>query len=145
MFSASETVLFQNFTLQNQTFYTVDVEHHTSAGDFGIMGLSPRSLTGGASEPWWLRLVTSFSSPAKPLFALYLARFDNHTNAPADETQSNGGSMDLGFLNPQIYTGDIHNVPLVSNTSWLIPLGGVTINGNHSKPGGNALISRCVS
>jgi len=53
--------------------------------------------------------------------------------------------MDLGFTNSAYYTGSINYVSLTAQNYWLIPLGGITINGKTLTPGGQAAIDTGTS
>lgn len=52
--------------------------------------------------------------------------------------------MDLGFANTDFYSGDINFIDLVGENYWLIPLEGITIDGQKTTPGGNAAIDTYV-
>jgi len=80
---------------------------------------------------------------SQPLFGFYLARYIN--DASASTLESNGGSMDLGFTNTAHYTGNINYISLTAENYWLIPLGGITINGKTLTPGGQAAIDTGTS
>ena len=72
------------------------------------------------------------------MFGFYLARFSDDSSATSNEAQ--GGSFDLGFANSKFYTGEINYIPLTQENYWLIPLQGITVNGNKMNPGGGAAI-----
>jgi len=106
------------------------------------MGLAFTSLGQTRADPWWLTAVNS-GQWDQPLFGFYLARYVDDPSVSVLE--SNGGSMDLGFTNSAYYTGSINYVSLTAQTYWLIPLGGITINGKMLTPGGQAAIDTGTS
>lgn len=103
------------------------------------MGLAWPALAQSGGTPWWLTLAEA--SPAvwaSPLFGFYLARFSDDSSAT--DTESKGGSMDIGFTNTDYYSGSINWISLTGENYWLIPLEGITIDGTTSNPGGQAAI-----
>jgi len=115
-----------------------------SGGVSGLMGMAWPALAQSGGTPWWLTLAGANPAVwASPLFAFSLARFSN--DASATNNESNGGEIDLGFLNTDLYTGDINWVSLTSENYWLIPLDGITIGGKTTTPGGQAAIDTGTS
>ncbi|KAF9512878.1 hypothetical protein BS47DRAFT_1344818 [Hydnum rufescens UP504] len=134
-----ETVTMVNFTVTNQTFGVVDTL--TSGVIFGpevsgLMGLAWSQLATTGVRPWWY-VLASQNSFSQPLFAFHLARLDNDTNAGPTGL---GGTLDLGFLDSNTYTGTITYYNLISETYWLITLNAVVINGKSTSVGGPAAI-----
>ena len=103
----------------------------------GLMGLAWPSLVQTRANPFWLAL-TSSGALESPLFAFSLARFSGVSSASTTET--NGGSMDIGFTDTDRFSGSINYISLAQENYWLIPLQAITINGNKLNPGGNAAI-----
>ena len=132
------------FTVQNQALGVMDtVSPHVLQGSLsGLMGLGFRALTQTQADPWWVAAVNA-GLWSQPLFGFHLARFVDKSGASNTETK--GGSMDLGFTNTAYYTGEINYVSLTDESYWLIPLDGITINGKVLNPGGQAAIDTCVS
>ena len=101
------------------------------------MGLAFPSLAQTGANPFWLA-VTQSGALENPLFAFYLARFSDVSSATSTET--NGGTMNIGFTNSSLFSGTINYISLAQENYWLIPLQAITINGNRQTPGGNAAI-----
>ena len=101
------------------------------------MGLAFTPLAETAVDPPWLTMAKN-NQWTQPLFAFYLARYSNDVNAQTTET--NGGTMDIGFVDSTKYTGNINYVSLSSETYWAIPLGGATVNGQKTQLSGDAAI-----
>ncbi|KAF9511715.1 hypothetical protein BS47DRAFT_1147923 [Hydnum rufescens UP504] len=135
----AETVTMANFTVNNQAFGVVDTL--TPGVIFGpqvsgLMGLAWTQLATTGSSPWWSTL-TSQNAFSQPLFAFNLARLDNDPNAG---TTGPGGTVDLGFLDSNIYTGSITYYNLISETYWLITLNAIVVNGKSTSVSGPAAI-----
>jgi len=140
----NDTVTMGGFTVKDQALGVMDtLSANVLQGNLtGLMGLAFTSIAQTQSDPWWLAAVKS-GQWSQPLFGFYLARYIN--DASASTLESNGGSMDLGFTNTAHYTGNINYISLTAENYWLIPLGGITINGKTLTPGGQAAIDTCVS
>jgi hypothetical protein len=88
------------------------------------MGLAWPAIAQTKAEPFWYTIAQSSQWP-NPIFAFYLARYINDTSASS--TQTNGGSLALGFADDGLYTGTINYIPLAGQNYWLIPLEGVQV------------------
>jgi len=142
--SGNDTVTMAGFTIKDQALGVMDqLSANVLQGNLsGLMGLAYTPLAQTQATPWWLAAINS-GQWSQPLFGFYLARYVG--DASATTLESKGGSMDLGFTNSAYYTGNINYVSLTAENYWLIPLGGITINGKTLTPGGQAAIDTCAS
>jgi len=101
------------------------------------MGLGFTPLAETQADAAWLTMAKK-NQWSQPLFSFYLQRYSNDVNGKTTET--NGGSMDIGFVDTNKYTGNMNYVSLSSQTYWAIPLGGVSVNGKTTSATGNAAI-----
>lgn len=132
-----------HFTVKNQAIGVMDiVDDGILQGNLsGLMGLAWTYLAKTGADPWWLTAIKT-GLWTEPLFGFYLARWVDDPSAT--DLEAKGGSMDLGFANSDYYTGNINYVNLSAENFWLIPMGGITINGERLDPGGHAAIDTCV-
>jgi len=106
------------------------------------MGLAFTPLAETQADAPWLKMVKN-SQWTQPLFSFYLQRYSNQVDA--QNRESNGGSMDIGFADNNKYTGSISYVPLSSQTYWAIPLDGSSVNGKTTGMSGHAAIDTGTS
>lgn len=140
----NDTVSMQGFTVKAQGFGVMDqlsanVLQSTLSG---LMGLAWPALAQSGATPFWQAAINA-GDWQDPLFGFYLARYIDDANAQTTET--NGGSMDLGFANTDHYSGNINYIDLAGENYWLIPLQGITVGKNKLNPGGNAAIDTGTS
>jgi cathepsin D len=88
------------------------------------MGLAFQSLASTKSLPFWQAL-TNNNMWSSPEMSFWLARFNNDTNAQAEEP---GGVLTLGGTNSSLFTGDIQFVDMPSDVTqsfWLLQMSGM--------------------
>jgi cathepsin D len=85
------------------------------------MGLAWPALAQTEAAPFWLTLAES-NTLASPLFAFYLARYDNVSSVDPDSSEPSGGSLSIGSVNTSLYTGSINYISLTQQSYWLIPM-----------------------
>lgn len=126
-----DTVTMGTFTVSSQTFgvVTQGSDQLLSNPVSGLMGFAWKALASSGATPFWQQLAQSgkWSTPA---FAVRMARYRDVQTATQVETQ--GGSLDLGFLNSTSYTGSINymNISSANEDYWRIPVNGMTVGGN---------------
>lgn len=101
----------------------------------GIMGLAFPGLLDTPGMPFLLNIAQDPGVLSLPLFAFSLDRFNS--DPTATEVESNGGTLDIGFTSSDRFSGTINYVSLTSKLFWMVPLAGITLNGNNVDVGVN--------
>ena len=119
----ADTVTLGGFSVQSQTFGVVNsmsdglLDSHLS----GLMGMGFKSLTVTGTTPWWISLASS-TAWSEPLFGFYMKRYRDVADAQSTETE--GGTLTLGYVDETLYEGDITYVSVDSDKQryWNIPI-----------------------
>lgn len=100
----------------------------------GLMGFGFPNLTVGQEQPWWTAAMQSWDDKR---FGIYLERADLNKLPPGQAgNQSSGfvptvgGTLTLGGVSEELFTGDIHYVPVTAASYWMIDIDGAKVNGN---------------
>jgi len=117
----SDTITLANYSATNQVFASVD---QVSDGLViepvsGLMGLGFGSIAQSGATPFW-------QNAGIPTFSFALTRYDD-SSSNADVNP--GGFITVGGTNSNYFTGSINFISLLSQSYWLIPLDGLSVNG----------------
>ncbi|KAG6907899.1 hypothetical protein DXG01_007006 [Tephrocybe rancida] len=127
-FLGSDTVQMAGFSVSNQTFALCDTvsDGLLTSPVSGLLGLAFKSIASSGATPFWQALAEN-DAWDQPLMAFHLTRFLNNSQS---QTLEFGGSLDLGFVNQSLYTGDIEYLDLATTESyWILPLTTLSTNG----------------
>ncbi|KAF9442665.1 acid protease [Macrolepiota fuliginosa MF-IS2] len=122
-----DMIQMAGFSVPNQIFATANA---VSSGLLqspvsGLLGLAFGTIAASKAMPFWQTLASS-GVWDEPVMAFHLTRFNNATDSQRLEP---GGSFDMGFTNPGLYTGEIDYVDLPSRgTYWILPLTTLRVN-----------------
>jgi cathepsin D len=141
-FLASESVSMGNFSLQSQTFLSVEsVSDQLLSGSVsGIMGLAFTAIASTGATPFWQGLISN-NQLAAPEMAFWLTRFRDKVF----KDEEPGGSFTLGGTNSSLFQGEIEFLPMAGPSPpsfWLLGMSGITVQGQLLKlaaTGNNAL------
>ncbi|KAL0955128.1 hypothetical protein HGRIS_004041 [Hohenbuehelia grisea] len=133
-----DVVQMAGFSVPNQVFAVCDQVSEGMLDEpvSGLLGLAFQKIASSGASPFWETLAAA-GAWDEPLMAFQLSRFMNDSSASDLEP---GGSFTLGSVNTSLYTGDIDyiNIPSGTGTYWILPLTGLTVQGNSvSLPSGS--------
>lgn len=119
----ADTVTLGGFSVQSQTFGVVNSmsDGLLDSPLSGLMGMGFKSLTVTGTTPWWISLASS-TAWSEPLFGFYMKRYRDVADAQSTETE--GGTLTLGYVDETLYEGDITYVSVDSDKQryWNIPI-----------------------
>ncbi|CAH8848969.1 unnamed protein product, partial [Trichobilharzia szidati] len=84
----------------------------------GIIGMSRRNVSIYGNTPFFPNILSQ-SKDMDPVFSFYLSR----KNGLA------GGEMVLGGVDPEYFTGDFENLPVLSANRWIVNIKSLKVNG----------------
>ncbi|KAF9556704.1 acid protease [Agrocybe pediades] len=129
---ASDTVSMGSFSIDQQTFLSVDrvSSDLAQSATEGIMGLAFNAIASTGATPFWQQLVSN-NQLSSPEMSFWLQRTDPKT---ADEIDA-GGIFTLGGVNNSLFTGDIEFLDMPSTGGpdmfWVLNVESVTVNGQN--------------
>ncbi|KAF8489905.1 aspartic peptidase domain-containing protein [Russula emetica] len=127
---AQDVVQMAGFQVQNQSLGLCDQisDGLLTQPVSGLMGLAWQALSSVGVTPFWQALYES-NVLDEPLMAFYLTRYQNVTDAKAQEV---GGVFTLGSTNTSLYTGEIdfQDVPSGFVSYWTLAVKNLTVNSN---------------
>jgi len=121
-FLSQDTVILGGLTVRNQVFAEAVQQPGITfvvAQFDGIMGLAFQSISVDGVVPVFYNMMSQ-GLVSQSLFAFWLNR---------DESDSNGGEMTLGGMDPSHYTGPITYIPLTNETYWEFKLDDILLGG----------------
>jgi len=136
-----DTVSMGGFTMKGLKFGAASYEVSSGSSVIvppqvnGLMGLGWQPLASDDTTPFWLTLVSSGQWDS-PVMSLQLSRFRNDTNATEVEP---GGTFTMGYVDTNLYNGDIeYHALTVSPSWWVLDITGISVQGKPvSPPAGN--------
>ncbi|KAJ3733403.1 acid protease [Lentinula guzmanii] len=132
---AQDTVEFDGFTVQGQTFLLADdlTDGLLDGPVSGIMGLAFQSIASTESTPFWQALVNA-GDLSIPEMSFWLARESNET-VP-------GGVFTLGGSNTSLFSGDIEFLDTQGTPSfWLLNMNSLTVQSQSVSLGSSSQLS----
>ncbi|KAK4058007.1 hypothetical protein OIO90_000746 [Microbotryomycetes sp. JL221] len=123
-----DTVSIANYTVNPQVFAACDTMQNIVDGEIsGILGLGWQNIAQSEAKPLVQALADDGTLPSPEIaFAFKTYAYDELTN---DEMA--GGTMTIGGVDSNLYSGDINYIDLVQPVGyWQIPLEGITVEGN---------------
>lgn len=125
-----DSVTMGAYTISNQVFgvVTEGSDNLLSAPVSGLIGLAWQRLASSGATPFWQQLAQS-GKWEYPAFGVYLKRYRD--DPTATDVETDGGQLDLGYLNNTIFTGDIHytDISAADEDYWRIPVNGLQVGG----------------
>lgn len=126
----SDTVTLGGFSVSNQVFGVVSsmTNNLVASPLSGLFGMGFKTLSVVGATPWWQSLASS-GTWTDPVFGFYMKRYRNVTDATDTETE--GGTVTLGYADSSLYQGDITYVAIDSKNQayWNIAIAGITVQG----------------
>ncbi|VDQ02682.1 unnamed protein product, partial [Trichobilharzia regenti] len=84
----------------------------------GLIGMSRRNVSRYGNTPFFPNILSQFKD-MDPVFSFYLSRKNGHA----------GGEMVLGGVDPEYFTGDFENLPVLSENRWIVNIKSLKVNG----------------
>ncbi|KAJ3802164.1 aspartyl protease [Lentinula aff. detonsa] len=143
---AQDTVEFDGFTVQGQTFLLADdlTDGLLDGPVSGIMGLAFQSIASTESTPFWQALVNA-GDLSIPEMSFWLARESNETGSTTTvdgDTEVPGGVFTLGGSNTSLFSGDIEFLDTQGTPSfWLLNMNSLTVQSQSVSLGSSSQLS----
>jgi len=124
-----DTIQMAGFSVNNQVFAVCNQVSEGLLNDpvSGLLGLAWQQIASSGASPFWETLANGGAWDS-PVMAFHLSRFVDDATA---STLEPGGSFTMGFVNQDLYTGDIDYQNIAGTESyWLLALTAMTVQGN---------------
>jgi cathepsin D len=110
----------------------------------GLLGLGFQGVTGAGERPWWIQAMDQWDDKR---FGIYLERTSWGDLPPGTEGNQTtglqhtaGGTLTLGGVAEELYTGEINYVPVTEEKYWMVDFDGAKVNGKALAPQGKRAI-----